>query len=78
MFTNKEQTSSPDRGAVKSTPAAAASIASPKPTRQATSSPSDADIATKAYEIWLARGQETGNDQQHWFEARRQLQQVQK
>jgi hypothetical protein len=63
MFTNKGQTSSPDRGAVKST-------------RQQATLPSDADIATKAYEIWLARGQETGNDQQHWFEARRQLQLV--
>ncbi len=74
MFTNKEQASSPNRGAVKSTPAAAAGIASPKTTRQETTHPADADIATKAYEIWLSRGQETGNDQQHWFEARRQLQ----
>jgi len=61
MFTTKEQT-------------AAASIASRKSTRQETTSPSDAEIATKAYEIWLSRGQETGNDQQHWFEARQQLQ----
>jgi hypothetical protein len=38
--------------------------------------PSNADIAIKAYEIWLARGQETGNDQQHWFEAKRRLQLV--
>jgi len=61
MFTNQEQT-------------AAASIASRKSTRQETTSPSDADIATKAYKIWLSRGQEAGNDQQHWFEARQQLQ----
>jgi hypothetical protein len=74
MFTNKEQAKSPDRGAVKSTRAAAAGIASPKPNRQETTPPSDAEIATKAYEIWLSRGQETGNDQQHWFEAKRQLQ----
>ena len=74
MFTNKAQANSPNRGAVKSTQAAAAGIASPKPTRQETTPPSDADIATRAYEIWLSRGQETGNDQQHWFEARRQLQ----
>jgi len=61
MFTNKEQ-------------AAAASSASRKSTRQETTSLSDADIATKAYEIWLSRGQETGKDQQHWFEAKQQLQ----
>jgi len=74
MFQKKEKTNSPDRGAVKSTPAVAANIASPKPTRQGVTPPSDANIATKAYEIWLASGQETGNDQQHWFEAKQQLQ----
>jgi hypothetical protein len=76
MFTNKAQINSPGRRAVKSTPAAAANIASPKRTRPEATSLSNADIATKAYEIWLARGQETGNDQQHWFEAKRQLQPV--
>ena len=76
MFTNKAQTNSPGRGAVKSTPAAAANIASAKRTRPEATPPSNADIATKAYDIWLARGQETGNDQQHWFEAKRQLQPV--
>jgi hypothetical protein len=79
MTTNTGRNSSPnsrDRGAVKSTPAAAASFASPKPTRQAATRASNADIATKAYEIWLSRGQETGNDQHHWFEAKRQLQQA--
>jgi len=76
MFTNKVQTSSPSRGSVKSILAAAAGVASSKPTRQQATHPSDADIATKAYEIWLSRGQETGNDQQHWFEAKRQLQPV--
>jgi hypothetical protein len=60
----------------KSILAAAASVASSKPSRQQATRPSDADIATKAYEIWLSRGQETGNDQQHWFEAKRQLQPV--
>jgi hypothetical protein len=76
MFTNKEQTNVPKRGVVKSTPAVAANFASPKPARRRATSPSNADIATKAYEIWLARGQETGNDQQHWFEAKQQLQLV--
>jgi hypothetical protein len=35
--------------------------------------PSNADIATRAYEIWLASGKATGNDQKNWFEAKRQL-----
>jgi len=76
MFTNKEQNNSPGRGTVKSTPVSSANIASPKPTRQEVTPPSDADIATKAYEIWLSRGQEMGHDQEHWFEARRQLRQA--
>lgn len=76
MFQKKEQTNSPDRGAVKATPAMAANIASLKPTRRGATPPSDANIATKAYELWLASGQKTGNDQQHWFEAKRQLQLV--
>jgi len=76
MFTNKAQTNSPDRGAVKSTSAVAANIASPKPTRQETTCLSDANIATRAYELWLSSGQETGHDQEHWFEARRQLRQA--
>jgi hypothetical protein len=38
--------------------------------------PSRAAIESKAFEIWMARGQEQGRDQEHWFEAERQLQQV--
>ena len=33
-------------------------------------------IGKKAYEIWMLRGQEQGHDQEHWFEAERQLLQV--
>jgi hypothetical protein len=74
MFTNKEQANSPNRGAVNSTRAVAANNASPKPARQRATHPSNVDIATKAYEIWLSSGQEMGKDQQHWFEAEQQLQ----
>ncbi|MGD0745892.1 MAG: DUF2934 domain-containing protein [Verrucomicrobiota bacterium] len=35
--------------------------------------PSQAAIAEKAYAIWLAQGQEPGRDQEHWFEAEREL-----
>ena len=43
-----------------------------KPERAA---PSCAAIGIKAYEIWMLRGREQGRDQEHWFEAERQLQQ---
>jgi hypothetical protein len=79
MTTNTGQTLSPnsrDRAAVKPIQTAVVGFASPKPTRLAATPPSNADIATKAYEIWLSRGQETGNAQQHWFEAERQLRRV--
>jgi hypothetical protein len=37
--------------------------------------PSQEAIETRAYEIWMSRGQEQGQGQQHWFEAERQLRQ---
>ena len=37
--------------------------------------PSQEAIGTRAYEIWMSRGQEQGQGQQHWFEAERQLRQ---
>ena len=73
MTANQGQTNSSDRGSMKSTQPATANLASPKAARQEATGPSNADIAAKAYEIWLSRGQEMGNDQQHWFEAKRQL-----
>jgi hypothetical protein len=30
-------------------------------------------IAEKAYEIWLSAGQAAGHDQEHWYEAERQV-----
>ena len=62
---------------MKSTPLVTINMPAPKPTRQEAAPPSEADIAAKAYEIWLAQGQETGNDQHYWFEAKRQLRQRQ-
>ena len=75
MNANQVQTNSQNRGTVKPTPLVTINLPSPKPTRQETMPPSDADIAIKAYEIWLAHGQEMGNDQHYWFEAKRQLRQ---
>jgi hypothetical protein len=38
--------------------------------------PSHTDIAVTAYNIWLSRGQDTGNPEQDWLEAERQLQEA--
>jgi len=75
MNANQGQTNSPNRGTVKPTPLGTINIPTPKPTRQEAAHPSEADIAAKAYEIWLSQGQEMGNDQHYWFEAKRQLRQ---
>ena len=72
----KQPIKSLDQLVVQSTEPVMAGVASPKPTRHEATPPSNADIAAKAYDIWLARGQEMGKDQQHWFEAKRQLQQA--
>ena len=61
-----------DRGTMKPTPAKAPNVPSLKPVRKQVI-PSEPEIAAKAYEIWLAHGQESGNDQSHWFEAEQQL-----
>jgi hypothetical protein len=61
-------------GAVESTSNSNASGALCPPAEAAGVGLSQAAIAQKAYEIWLARGQEPGRDQQHWFEAEQQLQ----
>jgi hypothetical protein len=58
----------PTSGA-KATPAATASISLLHP-----ANPSQAVIAQKAYDIWLARGQKPGCAQKDWFEAEQQLQ----
>ena len=45
------------------------------PLKTEKAAPSCEAIGIKAYEIWMLRGQEQGRDQEHWFEAERQLQQ---
>jgi hypothetical protein len=60
-------------GRTKQSQGPAASEFSIKPVRKETAAPSEPEIAEKAYEIWLSQGQETGQDQKHWFEAERQL-----
>jgi len=62
-------------GALKSIHNAIAKAARLNPLKTEKASPSWEAIGTKAYEIWLSRGQEQGHDQEHWFEAKRQLQQ---
>jgi hypothetical protein len=55
---------------------ARASVTLSNPTRVERAIPSHAVIAEKAYGIWQTAGQATGRDQEHWFEAERQLRQV--
>ncbi|MGD0208058.1 MAG: DUF2934 domain-containing protein [Verrucomicrobiota bacterium] len=45
------------------------------PLKMGKSAPSWEAIGTRAYEIWMSRGQEQGHDQEHWFEAEQQLRQ---
>ena len=76
MTPNTRQTqafTSREGGPRKPTPGPVARVSSLKPVRKETIVLSEPDIAVKAYEIWLAQGQETGRDQQHWYEAEQQL-----
>jgi hypothetical protein len=77
MTTNlgQNRSSNSNAGAARtSTPVATAGVYSGKPAKPQKTAPSHALIAKKAYEIWLAQGQQPGCDQKHWFEAELQLQ----
>jgi len=76
MMTNTRQTApraSSERGATKSPQVATGRGSLLNPSKLQSAAPSPAAIAEKAYEIWLAQGQQPGRDQEHWFEAERQL-----
>ncbi len=78
MTTATEKTPSPPSrqpGTMKSRPVAIAKVAMVKPLKTQPAAFSRVEIETKAYGIWMARGQEQGQDQEHWFEAERQLRQ---
>jgi hypothetical protein len=78
MAMNTAQTSSTtsrQSGSTKPTSATAAGVSLLDPTRKEQLALSQAEIAKKAYEIWLSLGREPGQDQKHWFEAERQLRQ---
>ena len=73
-----EKTPSPasyGQGAMKSIHNAIAKAARLNPLKTEKAAPSPETIGIKAYEIWMLRGQEQGHDQEHWFEAERQLRQ---
>jgi hypothetical protein len=63
------------QGALKSIHNAIAKAAMLNPLKMGKSAPSWEAIGTRAYEIWMSRGQEQGHDQEHWFEAEQQLRQ---
>jgi hypothetical protein len=76
MITNTGKTAPPtssEWGAMKSTQVAIGKGSLRNPSKLQSASPSPTVIAEKAHEIWLAQGQEPGRDQEHWFEAERQL-----
>ena len=76
MTTNTDKTQfsgSQKSGSAKPTHAAAAGAFLRNPLKKANAAPSEADISTKAYEIWLSTGQQPGHDQEHWFQAEQQL-----
>ncbi|EEF61960.1 DUF2934 domain-containing protein [Pedosphaera parvula] len=52
---------------------ASAASAAPVVTRKAVAQPSAEDIARRAYEIYVARGQTAGRDQEDWLQAEREL-----
>ncbi len=57
----------------KPTQTAAAPAFLHNPPKKAKAAPSETEISLKAYEIWLAQGQQPGHDQEHWFQAEQQL-----
>jgi hypothetical protein len=76
IATHKTSTpASRKRGASKSLPDTVAEAVVPNPLKMATAVPSQKAIGTRAYEIWMSRGQEQGRGQEHWLEAERQLRQ---
>jgi hypothetical protein len=66
---------SPGPGNPKSTLVAIAKAALGKRSKLEPPAPARAAIEAQAFEIWMARGQEHGHDQEHWYEAERQLRQ---
>ena len=52
-----------------------AMVAPLNPLETVKAAPSQEAIGTRAYEIWMSRGQEQGHGQAHWLEAERQLRQ---
>jgi hypothetical protein len=62
-------------GNSKSTLLATAKTALSRGSKPEPAAPSRMAIESKAFEIWMARGQEQGHDQEHWYEAERLLRQ---
>ena len=60
-------------GGKKPTQAAATLAFLRNPLKKAKAAPSHEEIVLRAYEIWLSTGKESGRDQEHWFQAEREL-----
>lgn len=58
----------------KSQPSGPVSAPAPSITRSADRPrPTEAEIAQRAHELWQQAGRPVGRDQEHWYEAERQL-----
>jgi hypothetical protein len=56
-------------------PAAQAVAPAPSPSEPPKPAPTPAQIAQRAYEIWVETGKQGGRDEKNWFEAEWQLRQ---
>jgi hypothetical protein len=76
MTTNTDKTQfsgSPKSGSAKPTLAAAAGAFLRNPLKATQAAPAHEEIVLRAYEIWLSTGKESGHEQEHWFQAEREL-----
>jgi hypothetical protein len=66
-----ERHENPEAMRARTTPAGESSAPSVDSERR--DGPLDAEVASRAYAIWLGRGRPEGTDREDWFEAERQL-----
>jgi hypothetical protein len=77
--TASDPTTSPvpsDQRAAPTRPIEVVKTALANPATPQKKAPSEALIAQKAYELWLAQGRESGCDEKYWFAAKLQLQSI--
>lgn len=63
----------PANSKIKRADAAAAAVGATASRPNGSASPTDADVARRAYDLYLARGCEPGHDIEDWLQAERDL-----